>query len=121
MSLDTMEADEVNDGGERKMGAWKDKDVIRRANLHLPATCDLSSRRAARRLPACLAACPACIERPPLHLFYSLAPIHLLFFYPSILALTLSDTNIHSLPPSPSPFANVVNGGISRLIRHVYE
>lgn len=81
----------------------------------------LTSPRHVISPPLLLAACPVCIGRPPLHLFYSLTPIHLLVLHPSILALTLSDTNIHSLPPSPSPFANVVNGGISRLIRHVYE
>lgn len=76
MSLDTMEADEVDDGGERKVGAWKDTDVIRRTRSHLPATCDLSSPP-----PCCLPSLHRKAPSPPVLLPHSYSspcftPIH---------------------------------------------
>lgn len=75
-------------------------------------------------LPCCLPS-QACRERPPLRPSCFISSFHL----PSLpihfsttpkgqptLTLTLC---FHSLPPAP--FAYVVNGGISQLIRHVYE
>lgn len=77
-------------------------------------------------LPACLAACPARpVEKDPsppflLHLSFSSRslPIHFSATPKGHPTLTLP-LCFHSLPPTP--FAYVVNGGISQLIRHVYE